>query len=90
MKKEVGGGGRIGWGSGSSRGGQGGCEPRIEVIVKMQRKVGVDRGMGVGVWEGDGVGWYGSGIWDRGGVGYGDVNQELKVLLNVHQGIVQY
>ena len=31
-----------------------------------------------------------AGLGVRGGVGYGDVNQELKVLLNVHKGIVQY
>ena len=34
------------------RGGQGGCEQRIEAIVKMEKKVGGSRGggMGLAVW----------------------------------------
>ena len=62
--------------SGVRSGNWGGCEPRIEVIVKMQNKS---------------LGVVGSGMGCRGGMGYrglGDVNQELKVMLNVH--IVQY
>ena len=56
----------------SGLGGQGGCEPRIEVIVKMQRKkVGLcwSCGGGGGV-VGRRVGWGGVGI--GGGVGYGE------------------
>ena len=67
MKKKVGGGSD-----------QGGCEPRIEVIVKMKKK---SRGSGPGV---------GGGGWGIGVGGFGDVNQELKVLLKEHKGIVQY
>ena len=37
---------KVGWGLGVGRGCQGGCERRIEVIVKMKKKV---RGSG---WEG--------------------------------------
>ena len=47
-----------------------GYEPKIEVIVKMQKKSGAEGGMGVGVGGGSGRGW---GGW----VG---VNQELKSL----------
>ena len=37
-------------------------------------------------WAGDrGKGW--GGVW---GLGLGDVNQELKVLLKEHKGIIQY
>ena len=37
----------------SGRGGSGGCERRIEVIVKMQKKVGAERGSS---WWGERVG----------------------------------
>ena len=61
-------GGWVGRGEGSGWGGQGGCERRIEVFVKIQKKK-------IG-----GVGGEGSG----GGVGLGgvrvDVNEELKFL----------
>ena len=55
-------------GSGSGGGGQDGCEPRIEVFVKIQKK---NFFLGGGV----GVGWGGV----RGGVRV-DVNKELKFL----------
>ena len=42
----------MGGGGGPVVGGMGGCERRIEVIVKMQRKW-----RGVGVWSEEGVGW---------------------------------
>ena len=58
-------------GSGRGGGGQGGCEPRIEAIVRMQRK---KIGGLVGGWQG---GARGSGV---GNLGFGDVNQELKLL----------
>ena len=62
-----GGGGR--WGVGVGLGGQSRCKRRIEVFVKIQKKIFFFGGGGVG-----GVG---------GGVGGGvrvDVNEELKVL----------
>ena len=42
---------------GSDRGGQVGCVRRIEVIVKMQKKVGGGSRSG-GVSRGEGVGWW--------------------------------
>ena len=70
------GGGEVGRGGGSGRvgeGGQGGCERRIEVFVKIQKKKLGSRG-------GGGVGSGGRG----GGSGWGsvrvDVNEELKFL----------
>ena len=59
-------------------GGQSGCEPRIEVFVKIQKKNyffwgGGGRGGG----GGGGVGWGGGGV--GGGVRV-DVNEELKFL----------
>ena len=52
------GGGRWGGGGvGSGRGGQSGCERRIEVFVKIQKKKilgGGSRGRGGGVWGGRG------------------------------------
>ena len=55
--------------SGKGGGGRmGGCKPRIEVIVKMQKKES-GRGVGCPVWGG----------WGGGG-GQGVVNQELKLL----------
>ena len=57
-------GGGVGWGGGC----QGGCERRIEVFVKIQKKNWVGGGGGGGV---------------RGGGGGGvrvDVNEELKIL----------
>ena len=74
---------------GLGRGGQGGCERRIEVFVKIQKKGG-------GGVEREGVRWGGwSGFWmDNamlgvgGDEGYG--NQEKNVLYNVQQGIVQH
>ena len=59
--------------------GQGGCERRIEVIVKMQNKVGgqVRSGLRGGVGDGRGVGgWLVASLGVGVVVGYGDVNQE--------------
>ena len=59
----------LGWGregEGSGLGGQGGCERRIEVFVKIQKK----KISGGGRWGGSGSGW---------GVRV-DVNEELKFL----------
>ena len=64
-----GGGGR--WGGGGRGRGQGGCERRIEVFVKIQKKIFFFWGGGVGGSVG-GVGW-------GGGVRV-DVNEELKFL----------
>ena len=63
-------GGGVGGGGGGVRGrGQGGCERRIEVFVKIQKKKNFFLGGGVGgQWEGSG--W---------GVRV-DVNEELKFL----------
>ena len=66
------GGGGGGWVGGS--GGQGGCERRMKVFVKIQqKKIG-----GVGV--GGGGGWVRSGWWGGGGGVRVDVNEELKFL----------
>ena len=46
--------GREVWLGGAVGRGMGGCEQRIEVFVKMQKKV---RMVGVGVGRGGGVGW---------------------------------
>ena len=54
---------------GSGWGGQGGCERRIEVFVKFQKKIGGGEGRGGG--SGGGVGWGGVRV---------DVNEELKLL----------
>ena len=70
-----GGGARVGGGSGGRVGGggwgQGGCERRIEVFVKIKKKMGG----GVGV----GGGWVRGGRGRVGGV-RGDVYEELKFL----------
>ena len=71
------GGGRF---EGGGFGVQGGCERRLEVFVKIQKKMGG----GVGFFFG-GVGFGGSGLKKMGGgrVGGGvrvDVNEELKFL----------
>ena len=64
-----------GWGVGVGLGGQSGCERRIEVFVKIQKKNFLGGGgVGGGRWGGGSVG---------GGVGGGvrvDVNKELKFL----------
>ena len=80
-------------------GGQGGCEQRSEVFVKIQKKnLGGQGGGGVGGGGGRGVGGLirglgggGSKVWGRWGMwGMGDVNQEYKALINVNKGFVQY
>ena len=58
-------GGGSAWGGG---GGQGGCERKIEVFVKIQRKK---------KFGGGGRGW---GGWGVGSGGQVDVNEELKFL----------
>ena len=60
FKKQNGGGGRVAFGGGSGFvGGQGGCERRIEVFVKIKKKL---KGGGSGqVGGGGGLGWWGSG-----------------------------
>ena len=66
------GGGRGGGGVGL--GGQGGCERRIEVFVKIQKKIFFWGGVGGGGWGGRwGVGLGGGGV-------RVDVNNELKFL----------
>ena len=62
-------------------GGSGGCEPRIEVIVKLKKRR----------WGSGSGGGYGRGSGQGSGVGRGsaDVNQELKISFKVHKGIVQ-
>ena len=57
------------WGGGGRVGGQSGCERRIEVFVKIQKKK-ILGGGGGGVGGGSGSGW---------GVRV-DVNEELKFL----------
>ena len=55
-------------------GGQGGCERRIEVFVKIQKKkCFYAGGVGGGGWGGGGSGWGGGGV-------RVDVNEELKFL----------
>ena len=66
-------------------GGQGGCDRRIEVFVKIQKKK-FGGGAGVGGGGGGGLGSGGGGGWGRGGGGVRlggvrvDVNEELKFL----------
>ena len=62
----------VGGGVGVGLGGQSGCERRIEVFVKIQKKIFLGGGGGSG---GGSVG--GGGVW--GGVRV-DVNKELKFL----------
>ena len=70
----VGGVGVGGWGGRGRVGGQSGCERRIEVFVKIQKKKKKFMGGVGGGGVGGGVGW---------GSGWGvrvDVNEELKFL----------
>ena len=53
--------------------GQGGCERRIEVFVKIQKKNFLGGGSGGGRWGGGGGGGVGGGV-------RMDVNEELKFL----------
>ena len=62
----LGGGGRVRGGGGVGLGGQSGCERKIEVFVKIQKKK---------IWGGSGGGGSGSGWGVR-----VDVNEELKFL----------
>ena len=64
QKKNLGGGGGVGGGVGVGLGGQSGCERRIEVFVKIQKKKIFFGGVGWGVGGGVSV----------------DVNKELKFL----------
>ena len=57
----------VGWRSGLGR---------WEVIVKMQKKVGVG-GQG-GVWSGVGGGWLVAGLGVGGGVGYGECEPRIE------------
>ena len=75
IKKKIGGGGS-GWGSGGGSvwwGGQGGCERRIEVFVKIQKKNWGggegERGEGLGRVGGEGLGRGGGRAWVGGGLG---------------------
>ena len=70
QKKKLGG-GRDGGGAGSGWGGQNGCERRIEVFVKIQKK---------NFLGGGGVRGGGGGSGRLGGGGGVDVNEELKFL----------
>ena len=66
-------GGGVGWGVGVELGGQSGCERRIEVFVKIQKKKIF--------FFGGGGGWWGGGVGGGGGCGVRvDVNEELKFL----------
>ena len=76
-------GGSGGGGGGVRLGGQGGCERRSKVFVKIQKKKflrgggGVGRGRGGGPIRGWGGGGGGSNVWGRWVMlGMGDVNQE--------------
>ena len=51
------GGGGGGWGVGVGLGGQSGCERRIEVFVKIQKKDFFGGGVGGGPWGGRGRVW---------------------------------
>ena len=62
-------------------GGQGGCERRIEVIVKIQKKSGGQVGDEVGVGRGGG-GWLVAMLGVGGDVGYGGCDPRIE-------GIVQ-
>ena len=71
-------------------GGQGGCERISKVFVKIQKKKlrGGGRGGPIRGWGGGGGG---SKVWGRWVMwGMGDVNPELKALINVNKGFVQY
>ena len=80
-----------GWGEGSGWGGQGGCERRTEVFVKIQKKIFFLGGGGQGgcesrievFWKIQKKNWGGGGWVHGGGPGWGvrvDVNEELKFL----------
>ena len=72
------GGGGVGSGGGGRVGGQGGCEQRSKVFVKIQNKKFEGGGGGwVGVgWGGGSDQWLGWGRWGSKVWGMGDVNQE--------------
>ena len=48
---------KINWGGGVGLGGQGGCERRSKVFVKIQKKKIWGWGRGSGWWGGGGSGW---------------------------------
>ena len=72
-------------------GGQGRCERRSEVFVIIPKKNNFFFG-GVGWGSDQRLGWGGgSKVWGRSVMwGMGGVNQELKALINVNKGFVQY
>ena len=65
IQKKIGGGGGRGWGGWGVRlGGQGGCERRSEVLMKIKKKKKIEGGGWVGVGWGSGGpirGWGGGG-----------------------------
>ena len=86
-------------------GGQGGCERRIEVFVKIQKKYFFLGGGGGVRWGGslaEGVRWGGWGWWGggqggcernvggRGDVGYGGCEPRIEGIVQCTKGIVQY
>ena len=90
-----GGGGRV-LGRGGSRGGQGGCERRIEVFIKFKKKIlFFGGGAGSGGGSGGGSGWWGG--WVRvdvnamlgvgGDVGYGGCEPRVEGIV---QGTKRY
>ena len=83
-----GGGCRVGGGGGIRLGGQDGCEQRSKIFVKIQKKTFFEGGL-VGVGGGGPIRGWGGGGWGSKVLvrwvmwGMGDVNQELKALINV-------
>ena len=86
-------------GVGGQGSGQGGWDERSEAFVRIQKKKKIWGGSGrapggrgvVGPNRGWGGGGGGSKVWGRWVMwGMGDVNQELKALINVNKGFVQY
>ena len=72
----TGSGGGVRGGGGSGCGGQGGCDRRIEVFGKIQKKIG-----GGGSGGGGGFGWWG----DQGGC-----EQRIEVFVKIQKKIIIY
>ena len=68
-------------GVGLGGGGQGGCEQRIEVFVKIQKKIGGGGGSGGG--GGGGGGSVAEGVRWGGGVGGAGVRVDVNAMLGV-------